>query len=633
MPDASSPSLSSSDDDSEISDSELDLYEQKYLHMLKTTNPRIKNPDGTLRCPFCAGKKKQGFIYKDLLQHATGIGASSARAPKLRATHLAFARFLQTELSDAAGPSAHLPPPKPPRRSDDDRFAWPWSGVLVNVPINEESRMELERRLAGFSPVSMLPLRNVSDQEHESSMGSVVVEFSKSWSGLKDAMAFENQMNASRFGKRDWEENGDRKEGFYGWIARGDDYESATRVGEYLRAHSELRTIPDVAKEESRNSGKLVAILSDEIEAENENLRNLECKYNEIALARQRVMEDKDKIHQAYNEEMRNMQRIARETARRIFEENVKLRLELDSKRKEVDLRCKQLDKFEAKSDGEKNILEDEKQKTAMENSSLELASMEQKKAEEDVMKLAEDHKKEKEAALAKILQLEKQIDQKQQLELEIEQLKGRLRVMKHLAEDEDLDLQERVDALNQKLEDEKECLENLNGALVSKERESNFELQEARKELIMGLDDLLNGRSVIGIKRMGELDEKPFQVACKKRYSADEADTKAAELCSAWQEELKQPSWQPYKIIDIDGVKKEVINEDDEKLKNLWIELGDDVYNAVTTALMEINEYNPSGRYVVPELWNFKDGRKATMMEVIQYIFKQWKSNKRKRH
>ncbi|KAJ0986511.1 hypothetical protein J5N97_004867 [Dioscorea zingiberensis] len=581
MADGSSSPASSGD--SEISDSELEFYEEKYHLMLKTTNPRIKNPDGTLRCPFCAGKKKQGFVYKDLLQHATGIGASSARAPKLRASHLAFARFLQTDLSDAAGPSAAPRPPRPPRR-DDDRFVWPWTGILVNVPINEESRIELQRRLASFNPVSMLPLRGLSDQEGESSLGSVVAQFSNSWSGLKDAMAFENQMNTSRFGKRDWEENGDQKEGFYGWIARGDDYESVSRVGEYLRAHAVLRTIPDVAKEESKNSGKLVAILSDEIEAKNENLRNLECKYNEITLAMQRVMEDKDKIHQAYNEEMRNMQRIARETARRIFEENEKLRLELDSKRKEVDLRCKQLDKFEAKSDGEKNKLENEKQKTAMENSSLELASMEQKKAEEDVMKLAEDHKKEKEAALQKILQLEKQIDQKQQLELEIEQLKGKLRVMKHLAEEDDLDLQERVDALNRKLEDDKESLENLNGALVCKERLSN-------------------------------------------------SDTKAAELCSAWQEELKQPSWQPYKIIDIDGMKREVIDEDDEKLRNLWIELGDDVYNAVTNALMEINEYNPSGRYVVPELWNFKDGRKATMTEVIVYIFKNWKSNKRKRY
>ncbi|KAJ0986544.1 hypothetical protein J5N97_004900 [Dioscorea zingiberensis] len=254
---------------------------------------------------------------------------------------------------------------------------------------------------------------------------------------------------------------------------------------------------------------------------------------------------------------------------------------------------------------------------------------MEQKKVEdvmkiaEDVMKLAEDHK----AALAKILQLEKQIDQKQQLELEIEQLKGKFRVMKHLVEEDDLD---------RNLKDEMEYLENLNEVLFYKERESNYELQAARKEFIKGLQEFggfLNGGTTIGIKRMGELDVKPFQVACNKRYSADEAYTKAAELCSGWQEELKQPLWHPYKIVDVDGVKREVIDEDDVKLRNLRIELGVDVYNAVTNALMEINEYNPSGRIVVPELWNFKHGQKATMAEVVKYVFKHWMSNKRKRY
>lgn len=76
----------------------------------------------------------------------------------------------------------------------------------------------------------------------------------------------------------------------------------------------------------------------------------------------------------------------------------------------------------------------------------------------------------------------------------------------------------------------------------------------------------------------------------------------------------------------------QEIVYEEDEKLKELKHQWGEEIYKAVLTALIEINEYNPSGRYVVPELWNFKEGRKATLKEVISYAIKNLKSLKRKR-
>ncbi|KAI8545796.1 hypothetical protein RHMOL_Rhmol02G0308000 [Rhododendron molle] len=35
---------------------------------------------------------------------------------------------------------------------------------------------------------------------------------------------------------------------------------------------------------------------------------------------------------------------------------------------------------------------------------------------------------------------------------------------------------------------------------------------------------------------------------------------------------------------------------------------------------------------YAVPEIWNPKQGRKASLKEIINYVIKPWKSNKRKR-
>lgn len=94
---------------------------------------------------------------------------------------------------------------------------------------------------------------------------------------------------------------------------------------------------------------------------------------------------------------------------------------------------------------------------------------------------------REKEAALMRILKLEEQLDNKQALELEIQQLKGKLQVMKHMESDDD-SVKKKMEEMNEELEEkmgEMEGLESLNQALLVKERRSNDELQAARKELI----------------------------------------------------------------------------------------------------------------------------------------------------
>lgn len=49
-------------------------------------------------------------------------------------------------------------------------------------------------------------------------------------------------------------------------------------------------------------------------------------------------------------------------------------------------------------------------------------------------------------------------------------------------------------------------------------------------------------------------------------------------------------------------------------------------------TALREMKEYNPSGRYVSWELWNYKEGRMATLGEGVSSLLDLWAKQKYKR-
>lgn len=656
----------SDDPDEDDSDAESD-YEEKSFGLLKSGKHRVRNPDGTFRCPFCPGKKKQGYKIKDLLQHADGIGVSSKhrRHGRERANHRAFARFVRTDpdfaedlvgITGIQGAITATPADKNGSANGDgkalgngdtagsssvaakvglpqevERFAWPWACVLAaGAGFNPE---EFADRVAMFSLVEVVPL---FVDEMEVTETFAIVRFTNDWSGFNDALTLENHFGVNKLGKKEFETRdsglgsvvGDGGEGevkVYGWVARAEDYDATSVVGRFLRKHTVLKTIDEVSKTELEKSGEMVAILASQIEEKNRYLQDLETKKNATELSISRLEEDNRKLHEAYNEEMRNLHRRARENALRIFQENENLRIDLENKRRELNLRAKELEKMSAENANDRKTLDDEKQKAKYDNSELELASIEQQRADADVLKLLADQEREKEDVLARMLQLEKELHEKQQLELEVERLNGTLQVMKHLEGDDDGgDIHEKMEKLSVRFEHEKKRLEDLSGDLVRKERESNDELQEARKELIKGLEEELDGQTAIGIKRMGELNEKPFLNACKRKYGKGEYQIKAAELVTNWQEELKKPSWHPFKMVEVNGENKEILVDDDAKLKHLWIEYGDDVCNAVKTALMEINEYNPSGRYVVPELWNFRKGRKATMKEVLKYLFSQ---------
>ncbi|EEF30949.1 conserved hypothetical protein [Ricinus communis] len=161
--------------------------------------------------------------------------------------------------------------------------------------------------------------------------------------------------------------------------------------------------------------------------------------------------------------------------------------------------------------------------------------------------------------------------------------------------------------------------------ARCTKERKANDQFQEAHKELIRGFAEFPSSRANIRTKRMGELDSNPFYATAKRKYGEFEAEEKAMELISLWEELLKDECWYPFKMLqDKTGELKEVIDETDINLKDLRKEYGERAYESVTRALQEINEYNPNGREPVLELWNFKEDRKAAdMKEGVAHLLK----------
>ncbi|KAH9624199.1 hypothetical protein KSS87_008276 [Heliosperma pusillum] len=301
----------SSEEDTDISESEIEDYGEQTYEELKKGERELKVSEEKFTCPYCPKKRKRDYLYKELLQHASGIGNanSNKRRAREKANHLGLARFLEKEVQNGVSSS------KPNHATaiedlcdHDEKLVWPWIGIVVNIPTHYRdgryvgesgSKLRDDLRARGFNPKRVHPLWNFRGHS-----GTAVVEFNKDWLGLNNAIAFEKDYELNQHGKQHWEAKDTEKSGLYGWVARADDYISAGIIGEHLRKVGDLKTVSGMKAEEDRKADKLVSNLTNLLETKNKNLLEVESIFTETSISFNKLAEEKDKLHQAYNEGM-----------------------------------------------------------------------------------------------------------------------------------------------------------------------------------------------------------------------------------------------------------------------------------------------------------------------------------------
>ncbi|XP_057464536.1 factor of DNA methylation 1-like isoform X2 [Actinidia eriantha] len=296
-----------SDEESDFSDSEINEYKEKLYEELKAGKYKVKNTNGMLRCPFCAGKKKQEFKYKDLLQHASGVAKGSAnRSAKQKANHLAMAMYMESHLAnEAVQPQQEIElPPVSEKCEENDLYYWPWTGIVTNIisePVNGKALDSSEYWLKKFGKFKPLEVKIFCDDQNKTAQA--VIKFDNDWTGFKNAMEFEKSFEADHRSKKEWkDQKGIPVSNAYGWFGRADDYNTEGPVGEYLRKEGELKTISDLVQEATQDRNKIVATLANEIDLKNENLDELQYKCNEKTMYLSRMLEEKDMLHYAFYE-------------------------------------------------------------------------------------------------------------------------------------------------------------------------------------------------------------------------------------------------------------------------------------------------------------------------------------------
>lgn len=386
----------SSEEETDISESEMEEYADKWYVKLKEGYGKEKMSGEVYQCPFCPGKKKQAYSFNDLVQHSSGVSKGGSQHRKLndKAKHLGLTKYLKKKdslpMSDEMETEI-LQPTHDHGNDVDEKYSFPWMGIVANLPVQLNGgryvgksgswlRDDLTKK--GFNPLRVHPLWN-----YRGHSGKAVVEFGNDWNGFANAIKFQKSYESQHQGKKDYTVAQHKGDKLYGWVAKADDYNSSDIIGDYLQKNGDLKSISEVEAEEKRKADSLVSNLANTIEAKRRSLKEIESKCNETSMCLSNVMNQIDAMIKNYNEgtyfllqilaslishseftvssyfkilfttDLQRMEKNARDQLEKMFKNQEKSKLYIEARRKELELREKELMEREAFNDNQRQEL------------------------------------------------------------------------------------------------------------------------------------------------------------------------------------------------------------------------------------------------------------------------------------
>lgn len=290
----------SEEEDTDISESELESYAESCYDQLNQGGQMMKVSEDSYNCPFCCGKKKQTFSFNALLQHAAGVSqGSSKRRTKDRGKHLGLKKYMQ-RANNGESSSGNIVDKD--ERELNEVFVWPCMGVMANISVGESgSKLRDELTKKGFNPVRVNPLWNFKGHS-----GYAIVEFRNDFLGLFDALRFEKAYEACHQGKRNYFGIAEKGDKIYCWVARDDDFHSGNKIGDYLQKNGNLKTIAQYHQEEKNKNNRLVSKLTNTVEVQNMQIREIETKYKETYISLCSLISEKDEMVRAFDKGLYN---------------------------------------------------------------------------------------------------------------------------------------------------------------------------------------------------------------------------------------------------------------------------------------------------------------------------------------